>query len=332
MLGRESAKLPFCASEVCRVLRLADVRVGLRRHGAWLAVTGVLIVGMPAMGQDAPEPPQLPEYARAFYQGDYARAMALAADRLKREPADVQARIIRARAEAAVGHFDAALDGFRGALRLAPQDPDALYYVGVTAGVLAEQEFERLLTLAPESARAHQLLGESYLAQGRTEEAKNEYEAALEANPDSVEVLIALGELVRTDLGLSKERVVEARAYYSRAIERAPENYDALYGLGACDAFAGEHARAARFFERAVRAAPDSAPAHLALGISLLQTGQTASAVTALEAATRLEPGMREAHYNLGRAYQTLGRSREAETEFARVRELVEEERVRVEE
>ena len=73
--------------------------------------------------------------------------------------------------------------------------------------------------------------------------------------------------------------------------------------------------------------APDSAPAHLGLGIALLQTGEEAAAVTELETAAGLEPRMQEAWYHLGRAYQALGRSREAELAFARVQELLREER-----
>jgi tetratricopeptide (TPR) repeat protein len=301
----------------------------LRRRDAPLRLTLACLVALAfsAVPLTARGSSALPAYERAFHRGEYSRAIALATEILKDEPTDVRARIVHARAEAALGRFDAAFEGFREAQRRAPGDPDALYYVGVTAGVLAQLEYERLLTLAPGSARAHQLRGESYEAQGLVLEAEAEFEAALEVDPDSVEVLVALGDLARSDLAQSKERFAEARAYYARALERAPENYDALYGLGACDAFADEHVRAVELFRRAVGADPDSAPARLGLGISLLQTGQAAAAVSELETAAGLEPRMREAWYHLGRAYQALGRSREAELAFARVQDLLREER-----
>src|SRR5262245_24264403 len=93
----------------------------------------------------------LPEYARAFHSGDYPRAKALATQRLRATPGDVPARVLLARAEAAMGRFDAAYAGFREAQRRDPRDPDALYYLGVTAGVLAQAEYERLLKVAPGS-------------------------------------------------------------------------------------------------------------------------------------------------------------------------------------
>jgi predicted Zn-dependent protease len=94
-----------------------------------------------------------------------------------------------------------------------------------------------------------------------------------------------------------------------------------------CYSYSGEHTKAVEHFRRALRVAPDSAAARLALGISLLQTGQTAAAVTELEAAARLEPRMRQAFYQLGRAYQVLGRSQDSEAAFARVQELIQQER-----
>lgn len=266
-------------------------------------------------------PPAVPEYARAFHRGDYARATALAAERLKARPTDVQAQIVLARSDAAMGRLEAAYAGFREALRLDPRSPDALYYLGLAAGALAEAEYGRLIEAAPDSARAHQLRGRSFQAQGRSAEAEAEFEAALAAGPPTVEVLVALGDLRRAKVSFK-----EARAAYSRAVELSPGDYDALYGLGVCDSYAGEHATAADLFRRALRVAPDSAPARLALGISLLQTGQAATAVTELEEAARLDPRMRQAYYQLGRAYQALGRPTEAEAAFGRARELLEQE------
>jgi tetratricopeptide (TPR) repeat protein len=282
----------------------------------------LVLLNQPAVSPGCARALAMPEYARAFHRGDYAGAMALAAERLRAQPGDVQARIFLARAEAATGRFEAAYAGFRKAFDLDPRSADALYYLGITAGVLAQAEYERLLAVAPGSARAHQLRAESHEAQGRKADAEAELEAALEAGPPTADVLAALGDLRRSQLDFAG-----ARTYYSRAAELAPAHYRALYGLGVCDSYAGQHATAIESFRRALRIAPDSAPTRLALGISLLQTGQAPAAVTELEEATRLEPRMRQAYYQLGRAYQLLGRSSEAEAAFARVQELIQQER-----
>ena len=287
-----------------------------------MAILLILPVLLAQAAAPAAQGPSLPEYARAFHRGDYRRAKALATERLQAMPGDVPARILLARAEAAMGHFDAAYAGFQEAQRRDARNPDALYYLGVTAGVLAQAEYERLLRVAPGSARAHQLRGLSDAAQGRNADAERELEAALAVGPASADVLVALGDLER-----ARSAFAEARTHYARALELAPSSYDALYGVGACDFYEREHAKAIESFRRALRVAPDSAPALLALGISLLQTGQAAAAVPELEAAVKVEPRMRQAYYQLGRAYQALGRARDAEAAFARAQELARERR-----
>jgi Tfp pilus assembly protein PilF len=264
--------------------------------------------------------PSEPE--RAFLRGDFARASTLARQRLEAHPEDVGARIVLARAEAAEGRFDSAYAEFQAASRKAPRDPDVLYYLSVTAGLLAEAEFERVFALAPDSARAHQLRGESWKAQGRTEDAERELRVAIEKNPRSVDALLALGDLLRAKLGFA-----EAQVLYERALVVSPSSYSALYGLGICHSFRGEQARAATVLRRALEVDGSSASARLALGTALLQTGRSADAVRELEAAVALEPRLRQAHYQLGRAYQAQGREAEAQASFARVQQLLAAER-----
>jgi len=292
-----------------------------------LALVGLLVLAVWPGRLEPAEPAPFPDYARAFHRGDLAAAKSLAAARLRQEPSDTQARIVLARLEAATGRFDAAYSAFREALRRDPHSPDALYYLAITTGALAQVEYARVLDLAPDSARAHQLRGESLEARGRALDAEAEYKAALAKQPGLVEVMVALGDLARADLAQSPERFAQAREYYTRALERSPSNYDALYGLGACDAYSGEHARAIERFRQALREEPDAATARLGLGISLLQTEQVQAAVAELEAAVKLEPRMRQAYVHLARAYHLLGRTQDVERVIEKARELAREER-----
>lgn len=282
-----------------------------------LAAVAHAAAPMPRAAETAPA---AVECARAFDRGDYAEAIALCSRRLAGAPRDAGARILLARAEAALGRFDAAYDGFREALRVEPRNADALYYFGLTAGVLAQQEHERLLALAPGSARAHQLRGQSYEAQGRPHEAMAAYKAALEAHPRSVELLVALGDLARSQLQLE-----EAVGYYTRALALAPRRYDVLYGLGVAHAYRREYAPAIERLRAALTLEPGSATARFNLARALLMSGQAPAAAAELEAVTAREPRMREAFYMLGRAYHALGRAAEAAQAFARAKELASE-------
>jgi tetratricopeptide (TPR) repeat protein len=303
--------------------------VGFSRFGGRLStrVLRLVVVTILASGTPAPlvalpaapasSTPAAAECARAFDRGDYPRAVTLARARLAVQPRDVGTHLVLARAEAALGRLDAAYDGFRQALRVEPRNADALYYLGITAGVLAQREHERLFALAPGSSRAHQLLGQSYEAQARPHEAVAAYKAALEADPRSVELLVALGDLMRSQLQLE-----EAVAYYTQAAALAPRRYDVLYGLGVAHSFRREYGPAIERLRQALAVDPASATARFNLGRSLLMSGEAQAAAAELEAVTAREPRMREAYYMLGRAYQSLGRAPEAERAFARVREL----------
>jgi len=286
---------------------------------AAVAVAPSILPPAPA-GAQAPAAvaPPAAEWARAFERGDYRQAVVLAGRRLETAPKDVGARLVLARAEAALGRFDAAYDGFRHALRVEPRNPDALYYLGMTAGVLAQQEQERVLALAPGSSRAHQLQAQSYQVQGRPHEAAAAYKSALEADPRSVELLLELGDLMRSQLQLE-----DALAYYTRAYALAPRRFEVLYGLGVVHSFRREHTLAIERLREALAVDASSAAARFALARSLLMAGQAEAAVTELVAVTTRRPRMREAFYMLGRAYQTLGRTQDAERAFARVQELV---------
>ena len=281
-------------------------------------VNGSIVPPTPAGSSSPAVVPTAAECARAFDRGDYPGAIDLARRRVQAMPRDVATRIVLARAEAARGRFEAAFDGFRQALRLDPRNADALYYVGMTAGVLAQGEYERLFALAPGSARAHQLLGQSYEAQDRPHEAVAAYQAGLEADPKSVELLVALGDLMRSQMQLE-----EAVSYYSRAAALAPRRYEILYGLGVSHSFRREYPAAIERLREALAIDPASAPARFNLARALLMSGQAEAAVMELEAVTAREPRMREAYYMLGRAYQSLGRAQEAERAFAKVQELV---------
>jgi tetratricopeptide (TPR) repeat protein len=273
------------------------------------------VVSAAALPPAAPRGPD--QCMRAFDRGDYAGAVAACSRRLAAAPRDAAAVLVRARAEAARGRLDEAYDGFRQALRLEPRSADALYYLGMTAGALAQRENERLLAMAPRSARALQLEGESHEAQGRPHEAAAAYQAALEIEPASVELLVAMADLMRSQLHFD-----EALTYYERARALAPRRYDVLYGLGVVHSFRRDHAAAVARLREALAADPASAAARFALGRSLLLAGDAEGAVRELAAAIARAPGMREAHYTLGRAYQALGRHEEAQRAFTRGKEL----------
>ncbi len=285
-----------------------------------VAIVSVLAMARAARG--AEPAPQLRESTRAFYRNEFERAALLARTYLKIHPQDPAGLILLARAEMAQGRYQDAFQGLRKALRMDPENIDALYYLGQLSKILAQLEYQQLFSLAPDSVRAHQFLAESYSAENKSKKAIEEYEAALKADPRSVEVLCALGDLERGEFHFDR-----AIAYYSRALEIKPKDYDSVYGLGVAHLRRNELPRAVEYFRRALTLRPDSAAARLALGSVLLRTGDVTGAVSELKSAVVCKPDLRQAYALLARAYRMLGQLREAKESLEKAQELERRER-----
>ena len=259
----------------------------------------------------------LEEAARALYSGDAPRAQLLAEEYRKAHPSSAAARLLIARAEITRGDFRAAYGEIEGALHLEPRNVDALYYLSKLSGILSQIEFRELYFLAPDSARVHQLLGESYQAQEDLPKAEEEFAQALAANPKSPRVLVALGDVKR-----AQSLCDDAIGFYTRAAEIDSRDYDANYGLGACYLHQAKPQKAIGWFRRAVDAEPDSAAARLALGIAYMRIGKPADAVAELKAVIALEPESRQAYVLMGQAYNRMNQTHDAEQAFRKAREL----------
>ena len=258
----------------------------------------------------------LSECTRAFYHGEYAQTEQLAAKHLRRVASDAPVRVMLARAELAQGKFPEAFDALQKALGSDPHNVDALYYLSLVAREMAQREYQKLLALAPDSARVHQLLGEAALAADNHSEAETEFENALKANPRSVDVLTELAELKR-----SQSKFDEAITYYSRA-EQIEPSYESAYGLGACYTYKQDYSQATAWLHKGVNLSPDAAGGRFALGNALFQSGQLEAAIPELNRALQLEPRLKQAYFLLGRAYSKLGRQEEAKAALRKLDEL----------
>lgn len=276
-----------------------------------------LLLASPIRSHSQGQSAALTESTRALYRGDYGLAVRLAEEHLHEYSRDVPMRVILARAELAQGELQEAFDELRKALALEPKNVDALYYLSLVSNELSQREYQRLFSMAPDSARVHQLLAESAQAAGDTSKAEQEFQKALEANPRSVEVATELAELKR-----SQSKFDEAITFYMLAENGAALTYDVAYGLGACYTYKQDYPQAIEWLRKAVALAPDSTAGRFALGNALFQDGQIEAAIPDLKEALRLEPRMKQAYFLLGRAYSKLGRQEEARAAIKKLDEL----------
>jgi tetratricopeptide (TPR) repeat protein len=284
------------------------------------ALAGLLAAGGAHLGAQTPSPAttgtRLDQAARALSAGDPDRAVQLGTAYLKLHPDDPRARVLVARARILQRDFDAAYSELRQALAAAPQDVDALYYLGLVSARLAEAEFGRLARLAPDSARIHQLMADSFVAQGQRPAAAREYEAALKADPNLLEALLGLAKLKRVELECD-----EAIALYKRA-EAIRATFDGAYGLGVCESVEQDDEAAVAEFEKAIARDQKAAVAWVGLGTSLNKLHRPAEAIPKLLRAIALEPAMGEAYYALGGAYRADNQPERSEEAFRKAEQL----------
>ena len=155
-----------------------------------------------------------------------------------------------------------------------------LYYLGRASGLLSKQSIDTLLAAYPDSARAHQAMGENYFVLRNMRDAKTEYRDALRLRQDVPEVHLELGEV------------------YAGAFQwpQAEEEFRAQAKLQ-----------------------PGNAEAAYRLGVSLLEQGKAREARTELVRSDNWMPDMPETLYSLGKAASLEGNSTTAEKEWAKL-------------
>lgn len=254
---------------------------------------------------------------RLLSGADYAGAARAASTYLRLHPRSAQGRVLLARAHLGLNDAPAAMADLREALRLEPNNLDALYYCSKLASVLANEEFMTLARIAPDSARMHQVKAEALAAHGDVAAAEAEYRIAIDKRPGTASLMNGIGDLKRIAAEYN-----EALEWYGKVLARDPENYDALYGAAASHLRNRDPEAALPLFKRALKADPSSLAAKMALGETLLMTGHGSKAVALLEEAAQADPSLKRLQYLLARAYRAAGREQDAHRALKRYREL----------
>ncbi|OUL99164.1 hypothetical protein A8M77_27915 [Variovorax sp. JS1663] len=142
---------------------------------------------------------------------------------------------------------------------------------------------------------------------GRPAEAERIYRAVLQARPEHVAALGALG-VARHQQGESDEAVQLLR----QALAIAPDEPGLWNNLGNVLLEAGRAEEAAEAYEQAVRLAPDLVEVHNNLGVLRRAQDRPVEAEAAYRRAIAINPRFADALTNLGRLLHAVGRTDEA--------------------
>jgi len=152
----------------------------------------------------------------------------------------------------AAGHIPEARAQADRALRLAPEDTDALVLAARTAlsardPAAAERFLERAVAGNPSSVEAHVMLGQIYASRGDLTRARTTIETVAAKRPDSAAARTALGIVLE-----AADRPSDARARYEQALAIDPAEPIAANNLARL--YASDEARTTEAIELARKA------------------------------------------------------------------------------
>jgi predicted O-linked N-acetylglucosamine transferase (SPINDLY family) len=230
------------------------------------------------------------EAYRRYQAGDPATAARLCLQLLQQQPRCAEAVYLLGVINQEAGQWGPALDHYRQAVALAPDNAvfastlgEAHLALGRPAEALAC--FRQAVALRPTYDRAHNNLGRVLHAQGDTAGARAAFEEAVRLNPRYAVALNNLGALL-----LGQGQLDLAAGYLQQALAIRPNYPEAHYNLGATLLSLGDYVAAATRFREAIRLRPNYGRAHLNLGRALEQQALWPDALNSYEAAARLQP------------------------------------------
>ncbi len=194
----------------------------------------------------------------------------------------------------------------------------------VAAAKWHEKEYEEsaalfgfLTFLEPQNHVAWYNKGVTLGKLGRTKEALDAYEKAIQGNLDFADSWYNKGAVL-SDLGRTKK----ALAAFNRVIELDPDDPSAWYNKGNALYELGRTEEALDAYEKAIQFKHDNADAWINKGTALIKLGRPKEALDAYEKAITFKPDYAEAWSNKGNSLYELGRAKDAHVAYQKAIEL----------
>src|ERR1700684_872047 len=193
------------------------------------------------------------------------------------------------------------------ALRDDPENSEALYglgsiYLAQNKTADARTTFERVIKLPQRYPgtlpNAWNNLGLLSAREGHTDDAIQQFQQALQLDPDHFIALENLGNAYR-----QAKRWDDAKATLQHALQLNPESAEANYAIGMVYAQTNDEERAFDFLRKAIAEKPAYPEALNNLGVLYLRKNQAADAEKSFKEAIRVAPSFEQSYFNLARLY-----------------------------
>jgi tetratricopeptide (TPR) repeat protein len=213
-------------------------------------------------------------------------------------------------AQSETGQFAEAIQNLQAALQKRPNDPDLLYYLGRSSGLLSKQSMDTLLAIYPDSGRAHQSLAENYFVLRQMGEAEKQYEQALKLRPDTPNLHLELGQVFA-----ASSRWLQAEEQFRAEAKLQPGNAEAAFRLGEALLQQGKAHEARIELQRSDKLQPQMPETLYSLGKSAALEGDDSAAEKAWLNLLNIEkdsPLAAQAHFGLASLYRKQGKTADA--------------------
>lgn len=205
------------------------------------------------------------------------------------------------RFEAAVGYYQAAIDGHPGFVQ-------AHFRLGKAHQQLKRYDkaiscFEKALGMDPQHGPAAFSLGSLLLNLNRTDEAVHWLQTALPLLDEKAPVYNNLGKTL-----MLKGDDIQADKYFEKSLECDPEIAEAWFNRAELCAKGGRWDLAVPLYQEALQRNPRMSAAFNNLGHALRKSGRQAEALEAFTKVIELEPDLAEGYYNLGSTCRDMER------------------------
>jgi tetratricopeptide (TPR) repeat protein len=167
-------------------------------------------------------------------------------------------------------------------------------------GIATEiSEVKEKLEKAPNNYALMLRLAQLYEELGDKNNSLTNLEACIQHNPDSAEMYLYYGTMLRQN-----GRLQEAQKAFERSLEINKFMSKAFYQLGLLEKTRNNLELARDYFQKAIQLSPDDPYAHYQLGMTYKELGQTELAIMEVKRATVLHPTDSYGHSRLGQFYQ----------------------------
>jgi len=181
------------------------------------------------------------------------------------------------------------------------------------------KKYEASIKYCPDDPLVHAKLAELYVETKQFDKARDQFRIAIEKDPRCFEGYFGLA-----NFEFQQQQFENAKANYEKALQINPSDVTTHRQLGICCEILGHSKEAKKYFETAIKLSQENKPLYdearleTAKGVELMQSERYEEALSFFKSATEKWPNLYEAHLHLAGTYLLLGKLQDSKEYYRR--------------